>query len=287
MENTARPLEYNVTMSFPAYSAQFLQLRTRWETLGVFFCAVLRATMDVPFFPSLFTTAAQKQSFRGMLMSQIGCALAISLSMDCLNDLQLFLQYEHFIIYSYMDGDQGYNLWRSMGDVISPTFALGYHERMDAKLDAPQFLVQLRKTAFARIYSADKNVALFLGRPLRMSKQFCHFHVPDTRPLTLQGLPPPEDQLGPYEWHPDSAIHHGSETHCSAQCASIKEEIMELLFDRSGTDRSARVSALRKTADEHWGALPQRFRLAVDAMEHGETPFERDFRISIRLNHLQ
>lgn len=128
-----------------------------------------------------------------------------------------------------------------MGDVISSTFALGYHERMDAKPDTPKFLVQLRKTAFARIYSADKNVALFLGRPLRMSKRFCYFHVPDTRPFTLQGLPLTEDRLGPYEWHPDSAVDYRSETRWSAQCASIKEEIMELLFDRSGADRSARV----------------------------------------------
>ncbi|KAF6799388.1 hypothetical protein CMUS01_15663 [Colletotrichum musicola] len=204
----SRRLEYDVTMSFSAYSSQFLQLRTRWETLGLFFCAVavLRATMDVPFFPSFFTTEAQKQSFRGLLMRKIGCALAVSLSMDCLNDLQLFLQYEHFNIYSYMDGDQSYNLWRSMGDVISSTFALGYHENMDARPDTPQYFVQLRKTAFARIYLADKNLALFLGWLLRMSKRFCHFHVPDTRPLTLQGLPPPEDQLGPYEWHPNSAV---------------------------------------------------------------------------------
>lgn len=106
MENTARPLEYDVTTNFAAYSAQLLHSRTRWETLGLFLCAVLRATMDIPFFPSLFTTPAQKRDFRNMIMRHIGCALEVCMSMDCLNDLQLFLQYEHFIIYSYMDGDQ-------------------------------------------------------------------------------------------------------------------------------------------------------------------------------------
>lgn len=106
IENTARPLEYDATTSFASYSAQFLQSRTRWETLGFFLCAVLRATMDVPFFPSLFTTATQRREFRAILMRQIGCFLDICISMDCLNDLQLFLQYEYFIICSYMDGDQ-------------------------------------------------------------------------------------------------------------------------------------------------------------------------------------
>lgn len=129
-----------------------------------------------------------------------------------------------------------------MGDVISSISALGYHERLEAKSDTPQFLIQLRKTVFARVYSADKNVALFLGRPLRMSKRFCHFHLPDTRPLTLSEMPPTLDALGPHEWHPDSVIDYSSETRWSALCASIKEEIMELLFDRSRTDRSSKVS---------------------------------------------
>ena len=109
--NTARPLQYDATTSFASYSAQFLQSHTRWETLGLFLCGVLRATMDVPFFPSLFTTATQRREFRAMLMRQIGSFLDVCISMDCLNDLQLFLQYEYFIIRSYMDGDQS-KWWR-------------------------------------------------------------------------------------------------------------------------------------------------------------------------------
>ena len=129
-----------------------------------------------------------------------------------------------------------------MGDVISSISTLGYHERLDTKPDTPQFIIQLRKTVSARVYSADKNVALFLGRPLRMSKRFFHFHLPDTRPSTLSEVPPTYDALDSHGWHPDSAIDYSSETRWSALCASIKEEIMELLFDRSRTDRSSKVS---------------------------------------------
>lgn len=115
IENTARPLEYDATTSFASYSAQFLQSQIRWETLGLFLCAVLRATMDVPFFPSLFTTATRRREFRAMLMRQIGCFLDVCISMDCLNDLQLFFQYEYFIIHSYMNGDHSkwpFHTWR-------------------------------------------------------------------------------------------------------------------------------------------------------------------------------
>lgn len=121
IENTARPLEYDATTSFASYSAQFLESRTRWETLGFFLSAVLRATMDVPFFPSLFTTATQRREFQAMLMRQLGCFLDVCISMDCLNDLQLFLQYEYFIIHSYMDGDQSKQWWLHMRRCIIST----------------------------------------------------------------------------------------------------------------------------------------------------------------------
>lgn len=145
-------------------------------------------------------------------------------------------------IYRYHANQPGYHLWRSLGDVISSISALGYHERLDAKPDTPRFLIQLRKTAFARAYSADKNLALFFGRPLRMSKRFYHLHLPDTRPFNLSEMPSTDDALGPREWHTDSAVGYWSETRWSAICASINEETMELLFDRSRGNCSSKVS---------------------------------------------
>ncbi|KAF4883836.1 hypothetical protein CGCF415_v013930 [Colletotrichum fructicola] len=243
--------------------------------------------MDIAFFPPLFSSEIQKHEFHAMLMRHIVSVLEVCLSMDCLNDLQLFIQYERCIIHSYVDGDQSYNLWRTMGDVISSTFALGYHERMDNKPDTPYFLIQMRKMAFARIYSADKNVSLFLGRPLRMSKRFCHFHLPDTRPLTLPSseMSPSISQLGPADWLPNSSIDYRSETRWSALCASIKEDMMELLFDRSRADRTAKIAELDRTADEQWRALPDGFRIGRRPPNHAG-PFERDFLFSICLNHL-
>ncbi|KAH8421601.1 ATP adenylyltransferase, partial [Colletotrichum scovillei] len=285
VENTASPFEYDARTEFSEYIAQLTHTHTRWETIGIFLCAVLRASMDIPFFPSLFTSSAQKRDFCAMLMRQIGCILEVCLSIDCLNDLQLFLQYERCIIHSYVDGDQSYNLWRSLGDAVSSTFALGYHENMGNKPDTPYFLVQLRKMAFARIYSADKNVSLFLGRPLRMSKRFCHFHLPDTLPLSE---PSPSDNqrgLGLVEWLPNSAMDYRAETRWSALCASIKEEIMELLFDRSRADHTARILELEKSAEEQWRVLPDRFRFD-QRPPNSATPFERDFMFSIHLNHL-
>jgi len=106
LENTCRPLESDENSTLASFSSQFLGTRTRWETLGIFLSAVLRATMDIPYFPLLYTTDSAKRDFRNILMRQITCALDICLSLDCLNDMQLIFQYENFIIHSFMNGDQ-------------------------------------------------------------------------------------------------------------------------------------------------------------------------------------
>lgn len=126
-------------------------------------------------------------------------------------------------------------MWRRVGDVISSIMALGYHEDLSKKADTPVFLTELRKTAFARIYSLDKNSSLFLGRPPRLSKRFCHFQLPDSR-LPFDCQSPLPDDLGLYQWDPNSTMNYRAETRRSAICALVKEDATELLFDtqRSG-----------------------------------------------------
>ncbi|KAI5924560.1 hypothetical protein F4810DRAFT_129970 [Camillea tinctor] len=286
LENTLRPLEYHDASTLSSYSAQFTGDQTRWETLGIFLSAVLRATMDLPFFPSLYSTEGQKHEFRGLLLQVLDSCLDLCLSLDCLNDLQHICQYENFIIHSYMNGDHSYHLWRRLGDVISATFALGYHENNDAKPGTPPFLVELRKTAFARIYSADKNIALFLGRPLRMSKRFCYFQLPKVPLQEGYNSSSPDEQLDIQEWNPNSMMSLRGETRWSALCASVKEEIIEILFDRTCSNYSERIRTLRATADAQWNALPAHFQLRGSPKQGNISPFERDLMISIRLNYL-
>lgn len=64
-----------------------------------------------------------------------------------------------------------------------------------------------------------------------MSKRFCHFQVPACPPRDED--PSPEDeQLGIDVWKPDTYMSYRAETRYSALCASVKEEILELMFDR-------------------------------------------------------
>lgn len=106
LQNSAQPLHFNDTSDLAGFSAQFLDHNSRWETLGIFFAAVTRATIDISFFPSLYTTEQEQYTLRRLCTKLCDFALEISLSLDCLNDLQLIMQYENFIVHSYVDGDQ-------------------------------------------------------------------------------------------------------------------------------------------------------------------------------------
>ncbi|CAG7924654.1 unnamed protein product [Penicillium olsonii] len=274
LHNSAQPLHFNDSSDLDGFSAQFLDHNSRWETLGIFFAAVSRATIDIPFFPSLYATEQQQYTLRRLCTKLCDFALEISLSLDCLNDLQLIMQYENFIVHSYVDGDQSYHSWRKLGDAISSTFALGYHENIEAKLGIPTFLKELRKTAFARIYSADKNIAIFLGRPPRMNKRFCHFQIPACR--NAQGS----------EWTHDAEAGYRADTRWSALCASLKEEIWELLQDKHDPSCAQRASVIQSQAEAQWQALPSHFRLESSLKQCTQGPFERDFVAGVRLHHL-
>ena len=260
LQNSARLINYDKNSTLSEFTAQFCGSNIRWETLGIFFSAVIRATFDIPFFPHLYKTEAERHELRSLVKRFTDASLDLCLSLDCLNDLQLVFHYESIIVQSHLHGDHSeffqaskycideelifadLKYYRSLGDVIASIFALGYHENIDADPSVPSHLVELRKTAFARVYSADKNVAIYLGRPPRMSKRFCYFQVPSATMVEMAN-PTTHDRAQPTHRDHDAQMNYVSETRWSAMCASIKEDVLELLFceDRSKNVQKARL----------------------------------------------
>lgn len=115
---------------------------------------------------------------------------------------------------------------------------MGYHENLETKPGIPPFLMELRKSAFARIYSADKNIAIFLGRPPRMNKRFCHFQIPSCQINsqldhdTTTDTASRNGHLNQNAWHPDSKPGYRADSRWSALCAFLKEEVWELLQNK-------------------------------------------------------
>ncbi|KAJ5648456.1 hypothetical protein N7490_004828 [Penicillium lividum] len=287
LHNSAQSLKFHQSMNLSEFSTQFLDHNCRWETIGIFFAAISRATIDIPFFPVLYTTEEDQYNLRRLATKLSDFALEISLSLDCLNDLQLIVQYENFIVHSYVDGDQSYHSWRKLGDVISSTFAMGYHENLEAKPGIPRFLMDLRKSAFARIYSADKNIAIFLGRPPRMNKRFCHFQIPSCHtPTSTTPRPTFNENHHDIIWDSDSKPGYRADSRWSALCAFLKEEIWELLQDKQDAACVQRATVIQQKAEKQWLALPASLRLETSLKQCTRTPFDRDFIAHARLQHL-
>ncbi|KAJ5136703.1 hypothetical protein N7448_005257 [Penicillium atrosanguineum] len=149
--------------TFDEYCTNFSGHNSRWEPFGIFFTAVCRASVDLAYAEPLYGSEQQRRKIQKLTLSYSDRCLDLCLPLDCMNDLQLVLQYENFISHSQVDGDQSYLSWRKLGDVAASLFALGYHQQQTETFRAaPLFLRDIRQIAFCRTYSADKNVSIFL-----------------------------------------------------------------------------------------------------------------------------
>ena len=79
----------------------------------------------------------------------------------------------------------------------------------------------------ARAYSADKNMAIYLGRPPRILRKYCRYEVLGQITQDL-----PNDPDTPLPWQldcpEDKAFDYMADTSWSAICARLKEEALDL-----------------------------------------------------------
>ncbi|KAK0763733.1 hypothetical protein N5P37_003117 [Trichoderma harzianum] len=301
LENTHRPIRVHRHSTPSEYLSQMSGRNIRWESLGIFLAAASRAALDTSSFGPLYNS---DEGRRGLIkaLTYIGdCCLETCLALDCLNDLQLVLQYENLIVHSQVDGDQSYHSWRRMGDVASSLFALGYHEKIDEdSYDIPLFVAELRRSCFARIYAADKSLAIFLGRPPRIMKEFCYFQLP-TKFVSVWEEPDNIEKSGSSpmsspmitgrerdveEHNNEQVLNYTSDTFCSALFAVIKEEVLQLFRKRQASGETAIINELRLKIDQQWQDLPPHYRLTTSLKDCPLGPFARDFLAGARLEYL-
>lgn len=111
LNNSRSPLTFDVDSTLSSFLGQFRDANARLETLGIFALALIRATMDIPFFPSLYQADEGRYVLRHAATRLSDCIVALCLLLDSPNDLQFVLQYEHFIVHSSVSGDQSKLIW--------------------------------------------------------------------------------------------------------------------------------------------------------------------------------
>lgn len=239
-QNSFTPIAAAQHSTIDEFVTRFSAKNVRWETIGLFFTALSRASTDVQDVPPSIKLAHDVETLKRIALRYADRCLEVCLPLDCLNDMQLVLQYENFINHSFVDGDQSYHSWKRLGDVISSIFALGYHETINSERVSPEFLVQLRESVVARAYSADKNVSIFLGRPPRMISKFCNFDFLEVSPTQIAGRHrTPPRYLG---WTPNDEFDYTLDTWWSFICALLKEEVLDLTVEK---DHEQKVTIAR------------------------------------------
>jgi len=134
---------------------------------------------------------------------------------------------------------------------------MGLHQDIKADGDVPFFLAELRKLTFAAIYSADKDVATFLGRPPRISHRYCNlqlpldleFHQVVAERGDLRLLSNKFDEKG---WNWDGVLSWATFARARLLMSFIREDVLELSLGFSVTDlqqRSGLVRTLRTPKD--------------------------------------
>lgn len=140
----------------------------------------------------------------------------------------------------------GYHSWKRLGDVTSSLFALGYHQQMEIDSSTPAFLIELRRTAFARAYSADKNISIFLGRPPRIHRKYCRFNLPRVDGELIGPL-----SSGLHQWKEGMKFDYVADTQWSALCAVLKEDILDLLHTGEGDERRHKAKLVKFVSGDY------------------------------------
>jgi hypothetical protein len=113
-ENSAKAHVFRRTATFTDYCDEVCQNNIRWETLVISFVALGRASIDVPYYPPLYSLQAELEAFQKLVTGFADSCLELVLSLGRMDDLLLICQYENWILHSVIDGDQSEMvLWSS------------------------------------------------------------------------------------------------------------------------------------------------------------------------------
>jgi hypothetical protein len=222
-----------------------------------------RAVIDIPHFPVLYNDRKARRKLQQDFLSRAERCLEAALACDCANDLLLICQFETWILYTMVRGDQSrffrvknncvgsltlvdFDSWRKLGDVISSLLFLGLNEEVLVGPKVPGWLADLRRAIFAVTYGADKHNAVFTGRPPRLNRNFCCFQLPcglvgSTRRVLEESIESGRYTISDLPLAQDAAMDNCSAIRWMAICALLKEEALELLRRPDGLDRSQAV----------------------------------------------
>ncbi|KAJ5158838.1 Peptidase M19 renal dipeptidase [Penicillium coprophilum] len=263
-ENSSRAVDIHRLMTLQGFIDQYTGPNLRWETMGVILTLVGIAATEFRAPYTLYRTEQERQTLK-MNLIQFGnrCAIFCE-ALDVLNDVHILFLYQTFQVQSVFYGDQstlqspfrllmhqndnlaGLKTWRRLNDAACALLAAGLHESIQEACDIPFFLLEVRKRIFSRLYSIDISLATFLGRPPRMSKNFCRINLPldideNCYSLSDSALSAELEKLDHAGWNSEGHIRLSAVMRWSTVTAMIREETLELLLGGNISNMQRRI----------------------------------------------
>ncbi|KAJ5263289.1 hypothetical protein N7478_010894 [Penicillium angulare] len=256
------PIPIRSSSTFDEYMAS---LSYRWEIVGLAFCFIGMGTV----FPGAWESIAINEAdLSGMSRNELGEA-AMNATENCLafcneagvlNDAVSWLNSLRTMLTTLVYGDRDYRSWRALGDLSTIIFSLGLNQP-SSDPDIPFWLLETRKRLMGHAFSADKQLATFLGRPPRISSRFCNISLP--LDLSFKELiSNPEacnlamSKLDAEGWN---TVEHDPQAVWLRVClmmGPVRENILELSLNNQVENLQGKVEQLLQHSEDVWGSLP-------------------------------
>ncbi|PQE15132.1 fungal specific transcription factor protein [Rutstroemia sp. NJR-2017a BVV2] len=221
--------------------------RFRWEILGILFCvlgwvaAKLKSKEQETFLE--IQSGNRNQRF-GFILEMLECAegcLSICSDLDVGNIL--------------------------MGEIVNAVTGLGFHHRPQQPNIPVSTTLEMKRRVFAAVFSNDKTLSNFAGRPPSLSHRYnacpLPLDLPDEILLadkhTLQEAAQKLDSDG---WNVDMTISPASRIRAAVLYAMIMDEVLEISLGNDAQFSEARLLDIRRRNDEIQEKLPPWLRIS-------------------------
>ncbi|KAL4909620.1 hypothetical protein BDW74DRAFT_165059 [Aspergillus multicolor] len=186
------------------------------------------------------------------------------------SDLTAWMLYENWLLSCMFHGDSSSPTWNRLGELSSCIFELGLHRDCNnhKAQGIPTFLRELRRRLYAGLYYNDKNVAIFFGRPPRVSWRHSDCKPPlDISDEALLGgeqdLEQAIEQLDDEGWSADITFRRASWYRIRYFLISFREEILALSLRPVDAEAAGRLRNISTRFTEIWNSAPAHLRYST------------------------
>lgn len=274
-------VDRNTKSSFPSagppmaydWAHQSTGSNLRWETVGLIFCAAGLMAGSFSQWDTVFANrdgiVENRWDIAKTMLRLVNKCIGFCRDAGCCNDLLAFLLFESTLLLERVQGCSSPAAWLRMGETCDMAVMLGFHRQKQVDSVTPFYLCELRIRLVQQIYSHDKFLATYLGRPPRLSYRHCAIQLANDFSDDDMCSESVASGEGPRQLK--QAIH---DPICHSRSfwrrlwvphAVIREDILEIALRLSDDDLNDRVQQVRAKIEKAHSEMPT--ILQTDIME--------------------